>query len=173
MTQSGDWAYVSNNEAALSNLPQDPGAWYEGYDAYNVAVRVIGTNVPDEMKQFAMGAMREGFEGMLAQLPPDQAELQRATNEAQLEQMEAMIQDLDQLVIGLAIDAAAKEIHVDFQVTGVPGSDLAETMSIQSDVESEFLGFLVKGAAMNMNFAAKVAEADAARTSEMLDQVAE
>lgn len=173
MTQSGDWAYVSNTEAALGNLPQDPGAWYEGYESYNVAVRVIGTNVPDEMKQFAMGAMREGFEGMLAQLPPDQAELQRATNEAQLEQMEAMIQDLDQMVIGMAIDAAAKEIQLDFQVTGIPGSDLAETMSIQSGVESEFLGFLVKGAAMNMNFAAKVAEADAARTSEMLDQIAE
>ena len=171
LIESGAWTYASNNKDALANLPEDPSAWLEGVEEYDLAVRVLGQNVPAEMKQMAMDAAREGYDGVLDQLPPDQAAQQREMSAAQMDQLESLIQDLDEMVVGLSIDSKAKEIRLDTIITALDGSTLSEQMELQSEAQSEFLGFLIEGAAMNLSIAQRMNQADASQVVDMLDKL--
>lgn len=169
----GEWAFMSNMKESLTGLPKDPSAWTKGLEKYNVAVRVNGQNIPAQMKQFAISAMQEGFDEMLAELDPAQAELQRELNANSFEQMVDLINDMDELVVGMEIDAEDSGIHMDFSFTGIEGSKMAEQVNLLDDAKSRFLGFLVEDAAVNFNSITKIAQADITQLTQMIDQVAE
>jgi len=173
LTEEGDWTFAAQNDEALENLPGDPGAWIEEMSSYTLGVRVLAGNVPTEMKEMAMSQIREGYEQVLDSLPPDQAEQQRAMSGMQMDQLEEMVEQLDELVVGLAVDSKAKELHLDFAVTAVEGSQMAEQMALQSDAESAYLGFLLADAAMNMAFAQKISPADAEQGVQAMEQAME
>ncbi|MEC7448482.1 MAG: hypothetical protein VYC80_06355 [Planctomycetota bacterium] len=172
----GEWAYMSNMKESLTGLPKDPSAWTKGLEDYNVAVRVNGQNIPAQMKQFAISAMQEGFDEMLnelEQVDPDQAELQRELNANSFEQMVDLINDMDELVLGMEVDAEDSGIHMDFTFTGIEGSQMAEQIDLLDGAESRFLGFLMDDSAINFNAITKMAQADVTQLTQMIDSVAE
>lgn len=169
----GKWAFMSNMKESLTGLPEDPSAWTKGLEKYNFAVRVNGQNIPAQMKQFAIGAMQEGFDEMLAELPPEQAELQRELNANSFEQMVDLINDMDELVVGMEVDSENSGIHMDFSFTGIEGSKMAEQVNLLDGAQSRFLGFLVDDAAINFNAITKMAQADVTQLTQMIDKVAE
>jgi hypothetical protein len=172
----GEWAFMSNMKESLTGLPEDPSAWTKGLEKYNFAVRVNGQNIPAQMKQFAIAAMQEGFDEMLAELEqvdPDQAALQRELNANSFDQMVDLINDMDQLVVGLEVDSQNSGVHMDFSFTGIEGSKMAEQVSLLEGAQSRFLGFLVEDAAINFNGITKIAQADVTQLTQMIDKVAE
>ena len=172
----GEWAFMSNMKESLGNVPADPSAWVKGLEEYNFAVRVNGQNIPAEMKQMAIGAMQDGFDGMLEELErvdPDQARLQRELNANSFDQMVELINDMDQLVVGVAIDEASAGVNIDFSFTGIPGSKMSEQTTMLKGVKSEFLGFLMKEAAVNLNMVSKIAEGDVAQLTQLIDKLVE
>lgn len=160
LVQNGDWTYASNTADGLANLPNDPMGMLEGIESYDMAVRIFGQNIPEDMKGIALNAMREGFEQTLAAMPPEQAEMQRAMNQQNIDNLEKMVEELDELVVGLNIDQDAKEIHLDFQVTGVDGSTMTESSVRNAEAVSEFLGFISDDAAIDLTAVTLLGEAD-------------
>ncbi len=79
----------------------------------------------------------------LEQVDPDQAELQRELNANSFEQMVDLINDMDELVLGMEVDAEDSGIHMDFTFTGIEGSQMAEQIDLLDGAESRFLGFLM------------------------------
>lgn len=169
LIHSGDWTYASNTADGLENLPNDPTTLLAGTESYDVAVRVFGQNIPEDMKAMAMGAMREGFEEMLNSMPPEQAEIQREMNSRNIENLEQMVEQLDELTIGLNIDQDAKEVHLDFVVTGTDGSSIAESSTRHEEAVSEFLGFINDSAAIDFSSVTLLGEDDIAQLTQTLE----
>ena len=98
-----------------------------------------------------------------------QYELRQEFINQQLQSLAQMVNDLDEIVIGGTIDAEARKLIVDFSVTAVPGSELAEQLAAGSGLNSRFAGFVVDDATLSANINTQVAETDAGGVVSMLN----
>src|SRR4029453_13883820 len=66
-----------------------------------------------------------------------------------------LINEADEVLIGLAIDEAAKRTVLDFGFSAKEGTSLARSLAMQTDVKTNFGGFFVPEASVTLNFASK------------------
>src|SRR5262249_51098361 len=74
--------------------------------------------------------------------------------EQQVKAIERLFDEADQITIGWKIDRSAKNTHLDFTFTGVPGKLLAQEMNQMADAKTNYAGFLMPEAAVTANFCA-------------------
>ncbi|TWT90898.1 hypothetical protein Mal64_12970 [Pseudobythopirellula maris] len=150
----GAWTYVAQSPAALAAAPADPlPMLHELVAEYDLGVKVMAQNVPPMYRQIALQQMRMGVEQGLKQQPEEsdeQFELRREMSEKQLEQLEKMINDLDQLVVGWSIDSSAKKTFFDFSYTLTEGSDLLRQLEGMKDAKTNYAAFHNKDAAFSV-----------------------
>ncbi len=170
--ESGGFAFVTNMEDNLDMLPTAPAELLKGLnDEYNFAIRVYAQNVPNELKQMAIGFMDEGFADAVAQMEaidPEAADFQRKMNEVSKQSMVELIEQTDEVTIGLAIDEESSSTYIDFMVTGLPDSKLAKQSAVAGDVQSKFGGFLTGDPAASLHFASKMSEEDMVAVESMM-----
>jgi hypothetical protein len=64
--------------------------------------------------------------------------------------LEKLSKELDNLVIGVGMDASSKALFLDVDFLGVAGSDLAKQFTAMKDAKTDFAGFALPGAAMTL-----------------------
>src|SRR5205085_895234 len=69
----------------------------------------------------------------------------------QLATLVKMVDELDEIMIGLAIDGPGKRTYLDINVTAREGSSLAKQYALLAEAKSSFAGFLLPGAAATLN----------------------
>jgi hypothetical protein len=170
------WAIVT--QAKDSALPtDDPMKLLTGLNPdYDIAVRVMLQNVPEEKKKSAIEQFRGFMEFAAAQQRQQAGDNPLATlNEKNLEQqvaaIERLLNEADQITIGWKIDRAAKNTYLDFGVTAVPGSQLDKELKQMAEVRTNFAGFIMPDAAMTLNFCAKNSQENIDQTLTTLDQL--
>lgn len=177
LKEAHGYVFFAQMEEDLDDLPSDPSKMLGGLeDEYNVAVRVYAQNVPEDLKEMAIGFMEEGFdEAMwnLEQVDPDAAALQSEMNKVTMQSMVEMIQQLDELTIGISVDEESQSTYLDFTITGVPDSKLADQISQAGQIDSNFTGFLQAGAAATMHFTSKMSDEDVAGVDQMFEGMKE
>lgn len=162
LDQNG-WAFLSNTKENLGDLPSDPAKLIDGLGAYNIGVRVNVKDIPEEMKQMAIGLMEQGFEQVIEEMEeenPDQAEMQRQMNAQSLEQMKKMMNELEVATFGLAIDKNAPGVYMEVKVEAAEGSDTAKQILASKGAYSSFRGFMLEESAMNFAAISKIAQGD-------------
>jgi hypothetical protein len=172
---AGGWALISMMPQMLEALPEDPmtvlGPLAEDYD---LAARIHVQNVPETFKHQAVDAMSQGAEGGMTQndeeSDEDFAERKRLL-QAQLDQLKQFINELDQVTVGLAIDNQEQRAFLDFAYTAQPGTKLAEQIAANSNVTTNFAGFVQPDAAMTLSFASKMTAADTAQLDQMIESL--
>ncbi len=157
--ESGGWAFVAQSTEAFANLPADPLKTLGGLDkSYDLAARIYVQNVPDLYRSLFIDNLRKGVEGAMSRKEDESDEDYAARKkivEAQTDLLTKIINEVEQLTVGVAIDAKAKSAHLDLSVVGVPGSDSAKTLSRLKNNASDFAGFLVDDAAASLNITLK------------------
>ena len=88
--------------------------------------------------------------------------------EAQIEQLEKIINETDELMIGLNVDQQAAEITQDFSFTAVAGSSLAKVYGDQRPIPSKFASVIRDDAAMFYHAAVSI-PAEASRAGRDAD----
>lgn len=132
MSETGEWLVVSQDRDAVLNAPTDPTTLLEGLDQQHlIAVKVIGSNVPDPLKQ-GLPAMA-GMFLMGANL--DQAQQQAV--QSMLQQLTIVLTGTDTLLIGADVSSEG-EVTVNTSLTTIAGSELAEQFAATADSESRF-----------------------------------
>ncbi len=143
--------FFSVAQASLANLPANPlEILGEMVGEYDLAVSLAAKNVPPMYRQFAIGAIQAGMQQNMIQKPNESdeefADRQRLA-ESQLQQVTQLINEVDTVKAGLAIDAPQKRSFFDFTYQFLPGSKMAKQMEAYAQPNSNFAGFYQADAA--------------------------
>jgi hypothetical protein len=154
-----DVVFLSIAPASLAKLPANPleilGKMVGEYD---LSVALSVKNIPEMYRQFAIGAMQAGLQQSMKKLP-DETDEQFADRQkmadAQIGQMTRLINEVDTVKVGLAIDAQEKRSFVDFTYQFVQGSKMAQQVAAYSQPNTNFAGFYQPDAAATAMVATK------------------
>lgn len=170
--EQGGWAFVGQSPAAFNNLPKDPLKLLGGLNKkYDFAIKGNLQEVPQAMRQALVQQVEQGASLGLRQQPGESQEsyeLRKTVTKMQIKQMKDLLESTDSMTIGLSIDRKVKEVFLDMVFTGIPGSELARQAANFKSTKSQFAGFLMDGAAVTVNFASKVGQADVAQFEQMV-----
>ena len=166
------WAYIAQAESALASLPADPLAELNKIvSEYDLGARVAAQNVPEQYRQMAVQAMKAGMEDGLKKKDDEsdeQYESRRKMAEAQIKQLEQMVNEIDEVTVGWAIDTAQQKTFVDFTYQFLPESKMAKQIASYGQPKTNFAGFYQTDAAATLSFAS---QADPAMIKENIEQM--
>jgi hypothetical protein len=174
MKEAEGWAYVSNSQDNLDDVPADPGKVIGDLaKKYDLAVEVNVGNVPPQFIEMAVGQMRQGAQGGLRQLPDEDDETYRVRKEfveKYLDQFSQIIEEMDRITIGFAIDSKSRNAYLDVAMTVEPGGTMARQLNAaaKSGKPTKFAGLADKDAVANVHFTTPVMEEDKEVLLEML-----
>jgi hypothetical protein len=152
-------AFLSMSPASLAKLPANPleilGKMVGEYD---LSVSLAVKNIPPMYRQFAIGAMQAGMQQNMKKLP-DESDEQFADRqkmaEGQINQITQLINEVDTVKVGWAIDAQEKRTFFDFKYQFVPESKMAKQVAAYSQPHTNFAGFYQPDAAATAMVATK------------------
>ena len=144
----------------LGNLPND----------YNLAARVFGQRIPQELRQKGIDLISEGYARQMEELGKDGDEFL----DAQMDQIKSFVNDTEEIMIGFQADKESGKLSTKMIFRGTPGSELAKRCNVMKDISSgKFTGFLNSEAAFNSNLRAKIIKEDIESYNSLLDQLRE
>lgn len=168
----GTFAFISNESRNLALLPKDPNALLGTLPSeYNVAIQVRMKNVPPDQLKYVKEKLGEALSANAGNGPLNELvdeDTAEKMQKMQAEQITQFLDETEELTVGLAIDSAAKKVHLDTLFTAKEGSEFASQIKATETIKSAFSGFLGEGRAMTMNIASPMAEKDIERTQMML-----
>lgn len=156
--QDGGMAFISVAPGSLAKLPTNPQEILSKLVGdYVVAGHIAVKNVPEMYRQFALQAMQAGAQQGMKQNPGESDEAYAARQkmtEAQMKQMSQMLNEIDSIKFGWAVDAEQQKTYADFSYTALPGTKLAK-QSAYGDPKTNFAGFYQPDAAATITLAAQ------------------
>jgi len=153
------WAYLSNDSGSLANTPDNPAETLAALTRqYDVAVQLNVQNIPAELRNVARTQIKSLL--AIAPLGAGDAALQEQMRANVEKQLDTMFDDVDSVTVGLAIDAKAQNIAMEFGMTARDGSALAKQMAQGKDAKSEFSGLATDAAAISMHLITTLAADD-------------
>jgi hypothetical protein len=171
LKQEGKFCFISIDPNAFANLPKDPTALLEGLDKkHNIGVRAYIQRIPDDLRQQFIGLMTQNMQQQMNNDSGNegQAVLQKAMAEASLKNMTMLAEEGDKFEMGLAIDEEQKVIRLEYSLTALPQSALAEELSYIQDAETEFGPLIDPNAAISFNLSSKLGKTQAAMGKDLL-----
>ena len=173
--EAGGWAYITSNPHMLEGLPADPNELFADLtNDYDIGIRLHVQNIPEEYRELAIQQLQQGMEAGFQQggQSPEDLEQGKALAQLQIQQLAQLINEADEVTLGIALDGEQQRALIDFSLTAVPGSELATQMNEQMTAQkTNFAGFFQPDAAMMMSVVGKVSEKDKAQIDEMFDVV--
>jgi hypothetical protein len=156
----GNWLFVGSEASQLDNLPADPTSVLGDLPkTYNVAGRLFLQNIPEKLRRTVIDNLKFGVERVLSLPQAQQGKFDRdqalAFTTTQVAAIEKLMNESEELMIGVGIDEPTKRILVDVSFSGKDGTSLAHSMSLQVDVKSNFGGFLLPDATVSLNIVRK------------------
>jgi hypothetical protein len=172
LKEKDGWLFIARSPDLLADAPADPLKLLDGLaEQYDLGIRISVANIPPMLRQMAMGPIMMGMQAGMQRLP-DESDEQYAlrTKAAQqgIEQLQRLLDELDTLDIGLAIDQETKTVSLEYAVTALEGTKTAEQMAQNAEAPSDFAGFALPGAALTLNSVSKIAESDVAQVKNSL-----
>lgn len=170
--EKGGWAFIGQSVNALNDLPDDPAAIAgELATDYDIGIRAHIKNLPDMYKQLALTQIKQGVAQQLesaGEIGNQEAQLQQTLIKANIEQWEAMMNEIDTITLGWLVDRDTQKTYIDGVTTAIPGTKMAKQMASLRDMKSNFAGFVVPGAAATVHAVGEMTEADIEQTVSML-----
>ena len=171
MKQVGGYAYFSNREAAFEYINADPSDIVGDLpDEFNLGVKIHAQRIPKSLREQWLDTIEEGYNDSLGDLDGIPSEIQEKNFEMQMETFRSLINETEELVIGIAADEKQESIYLDFQLIAQQGSKLAKDSASQQGIDpSRFLKMLsVENAAFTANMCGELGEAERENYSSMI-----
>ena len=170
--EQGGWAYIAEHKEYLGELPADPATLLGDLPKnYNFAGKVFVQNIPQELRRTGIDEIKLGIERFLDspaarqnRIDRDQA---RELSKVYVGNMEKLINEADEIMLGIGVDEAAKRAVLDVSVSAKAETSLARSMAAQVNAKTNYAGFANSESAVTMLLASKaspedIAQADAA-----------
>lgn len=170
--QKGKWAFICLDKETLSHVTADPikllGDLPKKYD---LAFRASAKNAPKSLKEQLLAQIRAGFELGLARTPnetDEQYDNRLITAKQGIEQITALFNESDEILLGLNIDPSTNACYLDFELTVQEGTKLVEQMASMKPGKSQFAGFFLPEAAVTANSIGTMTDTDVANAKSSL-----
>ncbi|MEZ6094415.1 MAG: hypothetical protein R3C03_09285 [Pirellulaceae bacterium] len=173
---AGAYAVVAPKAELLENAPANIEEFVADLPGrYNIGARVFVQRIPEGMREQGLDMIESQYLEQLENMSADDdiaAELQMKNFEMQMKQIRSLVNETDELVLGLDFDREGKNIHFDVQMVGLDGSYLAKQSENYGDTgASRFAGFLDEAATFTVNGKGKLSAQDIEQYSTMLTDV--
>lgn len=166
--EKGGWAFISDNDENFDDLPGDPSVMVKDLAKdYMISAKLFISKIPKELRATAIEAMQEGFNNA-AEGGDELAEMQQKLNEAQIGNLIEMIEDSESVTFGFDVNKEKKMLLVDTMFTAKANSTLAKRFKASTGVMSRFGGFVRDKAAMTLEYAAGMLDADKAQAKKSI-----
>lgn len=143
----GQWLFVTQNKDDLALHPKSPATLTAPLiKNYDLAVNINLDAVPADSKSEIIANLEQGFKSGFAQnsgMTPEEAEAARKQGEESLQQIKDLINDTDQVMVGLAIDRTKKFVALDFASKFDSSSDSAKQINAIAGLQSS-LGTVIQ-----------------------------
>ena len=174
LKQQGEWVYFSDHPRHLENLPPDPAAMLGGLDKqYSVAVRLFVQNIPQNLRDLGLFQLHAKIDSDARSAKLDDPEIDGPFLELLQNGLKtsanALVNESDQITLGWALDSQRGQTFLDVQATAVPGSALANQLSLLSNHRSILSGFVIGDAATTLQGGACVSPQSAEYVQAVLD----
>lgn len=171
--EDNGYAFFAKEVESLSDLPSDPAELLGDLpEQYTVAAEVFVQNIPENFREIAIQQMRGGMESSLHRQPDETEEafaLRRTMVRQQIQQFADLIEQSEDLTIGLAIDSEEGRTYFDISLTAQEGTKTARQFEALSGLTSDHAGFLLPNAAVTVNFTSHVVSEDIEQALLMLE----
>jgi hypothetical protein len=176
--EQGAWAFVAESKEHLVDLPPDPASLLGTLPTkYNFAGKLMIQNIPEDLRKMAISEIKLGIERVLNSPAAQRGNIDReqAQNLSKIytTQIEKLITESDELMMGLGIDPTAKHVVLDVGFSAKEGTALARQMALQTSVKTNFSGFLLPEAAVTMVAAGNVSKEDIAQVATVMKSMRE
>jgi hypothetical protein len=163
--EQAGWAFIAENKDFLTGLAQDPASLLGDLTKnYNVAVKLMVQNIPDELRRTAIDEIKVGMERFLespaARRGNIDREQARQLVKLQTQNIEKLINEADEVSLGLGVDEAAKHVVLDIGFAAKEGTSLARAMALQADARTNFAGFMLPEASVTINITSTATKED-------------
>jgi hypothetical protein len=151
------WALLAQEKEHLAGAPDNPQELLGDLPTtYLIGARAFIQNVPEEQRYEAIGFLEMMTEMGLAEAEgtDEEIQLQRNLVKRQIKLMRQWIDETDEVTIGLGMDAATQDMHLDFSMTAVTGSKTAIEYARFKNTPSAHSGFLRDDAAISVAISA-------------------
>ncbi len=174
LKQQGEWVFFSDHPRHLKNLPPDPAAMLGGLDKqYSVAVRLFVQNIPQNLRDLGLFQLHAKIDSDARSAKLDDPEIDGPFLELLQNGLKtsanALVNESDQITLGWALDSQRGQTFLDVQATAVPGSALANQLSLLSNHRSILSGFVIGDAATTLQGGACVSPQSAEYVQAVLD----
>ena len=160
--QKGNWAYVCLSKDDFSKVADDPTKLLnDAAKKYNLSVRLFAQNIPAGLKEQAIAMMEIVAQAGMQKLPDEKdvdyaARLEMAKES--IKQVRLMLDELDTIFVGLAVDETTGAAYFDLEETAVPNSSLAKKMQSIKNGKTQFGGFYQPKAALTCGTVIDISE---------------
>jgi len=98
----------------------------------------------------------------------DEYAIRSNVSKQMIHQLTTLVNELDELLVGVAIDQKSSSVYLDFEMTAKPGTPTAQQFAQAAQTKTNFAGFDLSGAAVTANWAGTLADADVAYYKSMI-----
>ena len=141
---------------------------------YLLSVRLSVKNIPPAMRKTAMDMLKFGMQVRLIPRPNedrDQYAARAAMTQKLFQGVVAFLNDLDEVLFGLSVDAERGAAFLDCRLTATPGSTMAARLAAYKGFASEFAAFTLPNAAVNACVASPLDDAGVAQAKALLSNL--
>ena len=173
--QKGSWAFLAGNREVFKDVPADPAALLGDLPGrYALACRVSMRALPPQLRMWMTGQVQM-FARMLQQggfngnIEDEEGEvIGGAVLQQFFQNAPALINELDEVVCGLAIAADGKSAHLDCRLTVAAGSATARKFARLKGTTTLLAGFGLPEAAVTAHWVAAMDDFDLAQATNSL-----
>lgn len=140
---SDGWLVMAQSEESLSNLIENPVELLGDLpQRYNLSVRLDLEQISPEARRTALDQMQSQLEQNVAERfgdqLGDQLDVAKEAGQAQKDEIEELMKDVQQIVLGVLTEADQKRVSIDAAIQFLPGTQLANQMDSQAQVQTDF-----------------------------------
>jgi hypothetical protein len=152
--QKGKWVFVAFSPEGLKTTPDDPLPLLADLPKkYSVGAKLIAGNIPPALRAMVLDRLKLGAAAVKAQgdeglsLDKGWGSISAALSKA--------IDDLDEVALGLAVDATAQKSYLELTVLAKDGTKLAKQFADNADLKTNYAAFHLPGAAVALSWVKK------------------
>jgi hypothetical protein len=150
---SGGWVVVADKRETLVATPADPAvAVAELNGQYDIAVRLYAANVPAPIREMVLQKIDRDVERDLKRRPDESEEDHAVRAKISREfaaTITAVLRDLEGATLGWTLDPKTEKAFLDMTIVARAGSETASQMAKLENVQTNFAGFHLPGAALS------------------------
>lgn len=145
-SEVGKWLFIAQEEEHFAYVPKDPSAVVAKLaDRYDIGLRLNIAEIPASLTDMLLAQLESSFDAGMQAQDPDLSEEELRKREAmgklQIAQLEKMLKETENVVVGWGVDQSAKKTFIDSGTEFVVGSNSDQQVEAMQKLSSQFLAF--------------------------------